>query len=290
MNPLVSICIPTFNGAKYLKEALNSVALQSYTNIEVIISDDASNDDTLEIVQKFKHSVKFPVFIFNHTPNGIGANWNNCIKKANGEYIKFLFQDDVLAPNCIKEMLRAFNFDSKVQLVGCKRNFIVESDSQSDSIKKWILDYKDLQAEFKSINDEYLILDKSIFRSLNFKRSPLNKVGEPSTVMFKKALVKRIGFFNESLEQILDYEYWYRILKNDSIVVLNKELVSFRVHATQATNINRNKVIKDYFLYDKILYSKYYKLLHKDLKKQLYNKFGLIPQIKRNLKKILKQK
>jgi glycosyltransferase involved in cell wall biosynthesis len=90
MNSLVSICIPTYNGKKYLNEALESVKSQVYKNIEVIISDDNSTDSTLEICNKFKHEVDFPVYIYSHKPSGIGANWNYIIEKANGDFIKFL--------------------------------------------------------------------------------------------------------------------------------------------------------------------------------------------------------
>jgi glycosyltransferase involved in cell wall biosynthesis len=92
---LISICIPTYNGENYILEALNSIKNQSYKNIEVIISDDNSNDKTLEICEKFKSEVDFPVYIYNHLPNGIGSNWNNCILKSKGDYIQFLFQDDL---------------------------------------------------------------------------------------------------------------------------------------------------------------------------------------------------
>ena len=63
MNLLVSICIPTYNGAQYLQEALNSVKEQTYGPIEVIVSDDASKDNTLAIVEQFKQSVSFPIYI-----------------------------------------------------------------------------------------------------------------------------------------------------------------------------------------------------------------------------------
>lgn len=101
---LISICIPTFNGEKYLQEALDSVKSQTYQNIEVIISDDNSNDITLQICQNFKEKVSFPVYIYEHDPSGIG---NNCIFYAYGEYIKFLFQDDILETNCLEIQLEA---------------------------------------------------------------------------------------------------------------------------------------------------------------------------------------
>ena len=75
--PLVSVCIPTFNGEKYLQEALDSVAQQSYANLEVIISDDASTDKTLEMLEDYKNNSKNTVRIFHHNPDGIAKNWDH---------------------------------------------------------------------------------------------------------------------------------------------------------------------------------------------------------------------
>ena len=101
--PLVSICIPTYNGEAYLQEALDSIQNQDYQNLEVVISDDNSSDNTVSIIQKFKNEVDFSVTIISHTPKGIGANWNNCIKHAAGTYIKFLFQDENAMPDSIMD-------------------------------------------------------------------------------------------------------------------------------------------------------------------------------------------
>ena len=72
---------------------MNSAISQTYPNLEIIVSDDASIDSTLEIVTSYRDKTEIPIHIYNHQPSSIGANWNNCIKKANGVYMKFLFQD-----------------------------------------------------------------------------------------------------------------------------------------------------------------------------------------------------
>ena len=106
--PLVSICIPIYNGEAFLAEALASVKTQTYPNLEVVVSDDRSSDASLALVEKFQQEVDLPVRIFTHEPQGIGANWNHCVAKAKGQYIKFLFQDDVLLPTCVEQMVEAF--------------------------------------------------------------------------------------------------------------------------------------------------------------------------------------
>jgi glycosyltransferase involved in cell wall biosynthesis len=274
INPLISVCLPVYNGEKYLKEALASLSKQTYKNIELIVSDDDSKDHSLLIINEFSKNVNFPVYVYSHLPNGIGGNWNNCIEKANGEYIKFLFQDDVLAPSCIEEMVSAYEEYPNAGLITCKRTFIVDANSNTEATYNWIDTFGDLQINICENSGSLMVLNKKIFSDIEFLKSPLNKVGEPTTVLFKKEIVKKIGLFDTQLKQILDYEYWYRILKIHDIIVINKPLVQFRIHQGQETNVNRNKRINDYDIYDKILYDKYLVLLHPNVQKRLRSKFS----------------
>ncbi|QJP32998.1 glycosyltransferase [Nonlabens sp. Ci31] len=271
--PLVSICIPTYNGAKFLNEALDSIIIQTYKNLEVIISDDNSQDDTLTILEFFKRQTKLPTAIINHKPNGIGSNWNNCIKHAQGKYIKFLFQDDKLLPKCVEEMVLALQEHTDCKMVACQRSFMRMEEMSNSEIDLWIDRYKNLQLQFPNVEGDFQKITSSIFSQEWFKKSPLNKIGEPICVMFEKSLCDELGYFDESLKQILDYEYWYRVLAKYPILIIKKDLVSFRIHESQATNVNRSKKIRDYEIYDELLYKDYYDLLHPILQYQLRLKF-----------------
>jgi glycosyltransferase involved in cell wall biosynthesis len=299
MYPLVSICIPIFNGEQFIVEAMESAINQSYANLEIVISDDASKDTTLQLIEKFKEKTQIPIQIYNHVPNGIGANWNNCIEQAKGEYIKFLFQDDVLKPNCIEEMVNVLEHDKAIGLVASKREFIIEESHLTEETKKWIKGYGNLQEDLSlTLIDGIQYLDKNLFKSNLFLEDPKNKVGEPSAVLFNKKLVKKIGYFREDLKQNLDYEFYYRILKKYKIAILEKELVKFRLHKQQATNANRGNDDHDYVKYDKIIYKDYFWYLNvkkkKDLLKRynpivkLFFKYNSIPKIYRKVKMKLK--
>ncbi|WP_432409976.1 glycosyltransferase family 2 protein [Rasiella sp. SM2506] len=287
-SPLVSICIPTYNGALFLEEALESVKNQTYSPIEVIISDDNSNDNTLKIANKFKECVSFPVTIASHEPNGIGANWNNSIKLANGKFIKFLFQDDVLLPDCITEMVSIFRQHKNLGLVSCKRDLIVDNYTNPET-NKWIRNYKNLQVQFDAENEDVMFIDKSFFSEPYFENPPKNKIGEPSSVMFKKNILDFVAGFDIDLKQSLDYVFYYRVLKVSRIAIINKSLVKFRLHKDQATNINRNKPIADYEIYKKILYKEFLPLLHPSHKKKLVLKFSKTACLKKKLKSVLKK-
>jgi glycosyltransferase involved in cell wall biosynthesis len=114
MKPLVSVCIPTYNGAKYLKECLDSVLAQTFTDFEVLIVDDKSSDETLSIAQEYAtYDPRFRV-IQNECNLGLVGNWNRCVELAQGEWIKFIFQDDLIEPACLERMLAVRKSESAI--------------------------------------------------------------------------------------------------------------------------------------------------------------------------------
>ena len=104
---LVSVIIPVYNTEKYIEKCLNSVINQTYTNLEIIVINDASTDSTLDIVNKFAHR-DARIKIINHTVNkGNGIGRNTGIKTATGEYISFVDSDDYIEKDTIEKMLKA---------------------------------------------------------------------------------------------------------------------------------------------------------------------------------------
>lgn len=255
-NHLISICIPTYNGEKYLREALESVKSQTYKNIEVIISDDQSTDTTLEICEVFKGEVDFPVFIHSHIPKGIGANWNHSIEKANGDYIKILFQDDLLDPACIETMMMYLQ-KNQLDIVISKRK-IIDNASQIISTGNWYQKYGDLQSLAKIEMKDFFILKKKMLRQLDYSiYSSENIIGEPCVSLFTKKLYQKTGAFNTKLKQILDYEYWLRVLTNYDIGIIAEKLVSFRYHENQTSTSNYNDNINEAPLIRELLFNKF---------------------------------
>lgn len=280
--PLVSVCVPTFNGEKYLAEALFSIQEQTYKNLEVIISDDASNDKTIQISENFKKKCQFPVRIYHHKPSVIGANWNFSIKKAKGDYIKFLFQDDILFATCIQELMIVIQGKKDIGLVACKRKILFQEESEEN--KLWSEKYEDLQANLNLKDKKVYYLTKDLFSHVEFLKTPRNKIGEPSAVLFKKEIIREIGGFRKDLKQNLDYEFYYRILVNKKIAILNEKLICFRLHNEQATYFNKATYCEDFQLYEKIIYEKYFQFLNEKDKQLLNKKFS---SYKKYLTKIL---
>ena len=124
--PFVSVIIPTYNSEKYLIETLESLRSQIYTNWEVIISDDCSNDSTVSLAQKFSNKVPQPVIILQNKYNvGLAENRNKAIKEANSSWIALLDSDDIWMPTHLNDCVNA--------ATSTNANFIHSGSIQFDS-------------------------------------------------------------------------------------------------------------------------------------------------------------
>ena len=119
--PLVSVCIITYNSSEYILEALESVKDQTYKNIELIVADDCSSDDTVALCNRWiaenkKRFVRVEVIVPPHN-TGTSANYNRAVKASRGEWIKIFDGDDFLAPNCIEDNIAFVSENSEALVV-----------------------------------------------------------------------------------------------------------------------------------------------------------------------------
>lgn len=96
-SPRISICVPNINGRAYLAECVSSIRSQTLADYEVLICDDQSSDGTIDEVRRLADGDLPFRIISNPKRFGLVGNWNNCVEQARGEWIKFVFQDDVIA-------------------------------------------------------------------------------------------------------------------------------------------------------------------------------------------------
>ena len=106
MNPLVSVCIPCYNAQNTIERTIWSVLKQTYSNIEIIISDNASTDKTVEVVRQIEDE-RVRIFI-NETNLGMAKNFQAALSRASGKYIKCLCADDIITPDCIEKQVNVF--------------------------------------------------------------------------------------------------------------------------------------------------------------------------------------
>ena len=229
-DPLVSVCIPTFNGELFIKNTLLSAFSQTYPNIEIIISDDSSTDRTCEIAEHVLKDSRFPYRILKHARLGLVENWNFCIEEAKGKYIKFLFQDDHLEPACVQMLMEVAESEPDIGLVFSRRG--VESVGvaaiPSDSI--------DLHKGWSRIQRVQKGAD--LLRDPKLLANPINKVGEPTTVLLNKEVLQSLGGFDPNLRQLVDVDMWLRIMMGSKVGFVDEQLSVFRLHQGQATRDN----------------------------------------------------
>jgi len=232
----VSICIPTYNGASFLCETLESALGQTFGDIELLIVDDKSTDGTLDVARKYAAFDARIKVLCNEARLGLANNWNRCLELASGEWVKFLFQDDHIAPTCIEELYR-FGTQAKVGLVVCDRRFIFGSDVSED-FKDFFMQYV-TQYSLRRAFQERPVIDEVTFSDY-VARDPLhNCIGEPTVALFRRSEGRKIGGFNQYMVQIVDWEFWVRLGVNSGIAHLAEELATFRLHGGGTTIKNK---------------------------------------------------
>ena len=113
----VTVCVPVYNGALYIKDAIRSVLNQTVMPQEIIISDSGSSDGSEDIVREEARRAQAKLIILPTKTPGMVPNWNSTLRAASGKYIKFLFQDDLLHPNCLEEMVKVAECDERIGFV-----------------------------------------------------------------------------------------------------------------------------------------------------------------------------
>lgn len=231
--PRVSICIPTWRGARWIRETLASALAQEHECFEVVVSDDRSDDGTREIVAGFDDPrVRLSV---SETHLGMAGNWNRSIRLARGRLIKPLMQDDLLEPGCIAALASALEAAPDATFAFSPRRILVEdpSDPWAEEWLEWNADLQATLGEMRAVQPGSVL-----FEAARREEFGPNLVGEPSVVMMRRSALERVGLFNERLVQATDVEMWLRLAFFGDVAFVPRPLATFRLHAGSATRRN----------------------------------------------------
>jgi len=234
-NPLVSIIVITYNSSKFVLETLESAKEQTYQNIELIVSDDCSTDNTIEICREWivENGDRFvrTELITVEKNTGIPANCNRGVKVAIGEWIKYIAGDDILLENCIELNL---NF-SAIQ----NANFIYSEMTYFNEKNNNILTNKTLQnlyTEFSNLSCN----GQLIF----YRRLPVF-LNTPTWFIKKSEIVS----FDEKFKYLEDHHLVFIFLENNyKIFFMNKNTVKYRRHEQSVQGEKISELRKDYYL------------------------------------------
>lgn len=242
--PLVSICIPVYNGDKYLVECLESCVNQSFKDYEIIICDDGSTDKTISIIEEYANKFSFIKFFKNEKNLGLVGNWNNCLGLSSGTWIKYVFQDDYITQDCLDKFVNQITDSS--QLIVCKRHFVLPENASSDFENYYTNEVRTLEntSDFKGNRFSPELISKIAVENIC-----LNFIGEPSLIFFRKSITQEVGLFSNSLKQICDLEFALRIASKYGLTYLSERLCAFRIHQDSTTSTNvANKYFEIHYI------------------------------------------
>lgn len=211
-SPAVSVCLPVFNGERFITAAIESVLAQTFEDFELIVVDDKSTDRSREIVCDLAQKDKRVKLHCNDNNLGLFANYNKCIQLSTGKYIKLFAQDDLWRTSIIARMVKELEARPAVALVACGREY-VNAEGNTISTKA----YSDHDREFDGKTAALAMLSKID-----------NFIGEPCAVMFRR---DQVGTgFDAGLPQMGDIDYWTRLLQAGNLLYISEPLCQFRVH------------------------------------------------------------
>lgn len=194
--PLVSVIIPVYNGAKFLEEALQSVFAQDYSNLEIIVVDDGSTDNSAEIVQRFP----WVKYIYQKN-QGVSVARNTAITKASGEYIAFIDSDDIWMPEKLSVQIEVMLKHTEFRITTTDKTNFLEPGTQ-------------LPRHLEQL-DDWETMEEII----------------PSTMLIHKSVFSEIGKFSPDYKSSEDIEWIRRAIDaNISIKKIEKNLVRRRLH------------------------------------------------------------
>ncbi|HDR6315679.1 TPA: glycosyltransferase [Bacillus thuringiensis] len=226
--PLVSVLIPTYNRPGYFEKALCSVLQQTYSNIEIIVGDDSTNDETENVLQKYLCDYSNIIYIKNRSTLGQFENALMLFKEANGEYINFLMDDDIFHMNKIEKMMKYFfnDLDNEIKLVTSHRQVIDDKGKELRHIYSTVrLFEEDTIIEGTELGNSVIVDQK-------------NYIGEPTTVLFRKNdLQEPYGVFDKRRYLCnVDIASWLSLLSKGKAVYIAETLSYFRLHPGQQLN------------------------------------------------------
>lgn len=213
---LVSVFMTVKNGYPYIKDAIESIRLQTYTNWELVIVDDGSTDETSEYLKSIENEDKRFKFIFIDSV-GRSKALNIAVSHTNGDFIANLDADDLAHPERLEKQLNAFIKFKSIKFLCTRSSIFFNSD---DHI--W---YKGNNS-IEDVSNKLLI------------KNPVNH----SSVMMNRSLFFGVGKYNENLSKVIDYDLWCRIfLSGNRIYIINDFLTAKRIHKRQSFE-NKNRI------------------------------------------------
>ena len=240
MGKLVCVSVITYNAAAFVEETLDSTFNQTYENIQLIISDDCSRDNTVEVVEKWCNQPRVQqrfsnINIITVPKNtGVSANCNRSIAASKAEWIKFIAGDDILLPGCIEENVRFFETNPDAKILFSQVKVYQDNFRESNFVVDLPAAYPDnLMHQSFTASDQFKLLLIS------------DRVNYTPSYFFNKETILLAGGYDEKNKLVEDYPMWLKLTGSGiKLHYFHKPTVGYRIHAAATNNTGNNVLFK----------------------------------------------
>lgn len=202
MDKKVSIVLPVYNGERYLKESIESILNQTYSNWELIIVNDCSTDSTSEIINSYAKKDNRIKIINNDTNLKLPKSLNVGFDSATGEYYSWTSDDNMYKENAIEYMVNFLNENPNADLISCNFNYIGEKNDFVSALE----------------------IEKRTPKNLLY----INDIG--ACFMYRASIANKVGEYDANMFLAEDYDYWMRIASTGNIAYSSEILYLYRSH------------------------------------------------------------
>lgn len=235
--PSVSVIMPSYNHAPYIQDSIRSVLKQSFPDFELLIEDDGSTDGSHEVIRSV-HDPRIH-FVANERNQGAGTVTRHLLERARGQYIALINSDDIWLPNKLAVQMQFLENNPDIGAVFSRVQYI---DPQNRGLPKSSLPWGHVFDVNNRSRAEWL-------RHFLFKGNCLCN----PTSLIRRKVYNTIGYYDNRLRQLPDFDLWIRLVKHFDIHILSEPLIEFRLmineqNASGDTPNNAIRVINEYML------------------------------------------
>lgn len=237
-SPKVSVIMASYNHGGYVAAALQSVLDQSFQDCEIVVTDDGSSDDSVEVIRSIDDP-RIKLYCFESNQGACAAT-NNCIRRATGKYIAVMNSDDLWCPEKLRKQLEILETDPDVAAVFTNAQFVREDGSEFAVQDR--PDFFDVFSQQDRSRGAWL---KSLFYGGNCLCHP--------SILIRRACYDVLGLYNNNYRQLPDYDMWIRFCKHFDLQVNPEKLVRFRLlqpgmNASSQVGKNAIRTINEHYL------------------------------------------
>ncbi|PZM14876.1 glycosyltransferase [Rhizobium tubonense] len=215
--PLLSIVMPTRNHAHFIRASIDSVLSQSYENVELVVMDGASTDETVEILKSYGDKIRW----ISEPDKGQADAINKGMQKVGGDILAYLNSDDILLPGALEKAVAYFNDHPECDMIYGNADYIDEDGNITGL-------YTTAEFTFERLMQDCCVCQPAAF--------------------WRRRIAERTGPFNAELQTAMDYDYWLRIASGGGIIRHTSEkLAQSRLHKDAKTLAMRGKIFEEVF-------------------------------------------